>query len=304
MQPLSGVAESMKSISVAIGYPDRQDQWALLKAAALAERCGARLTLVHTFSLPYPLSGSDYRSGAELVREAIENRREQLAALVERLGLRHRRIDYRVLWDVPVAAAIVRDVLRRKPDLLLADSHRHGRIGRLLLNNTDWELMRSFPGPLWFVKSPSLATRPRILAAVDPVHADADHSGLDDEILGLARRLQRDCDATLMLGHILEGREPRPAHDAVARLARRHRVGSAPRVFAAGEPATALPALATAEEADVVLMGVVSRRARDMAFIGGTAERAIDALRCDVIVVKPRRFITDISPVPALRVEK
>lgn len=292
----------MKKITVAVGYTDRIDQWALLKAAAIAERCGARLTVLHTFSLPYPLAGSSYRSAAELIREGNQARRQNLMALVDRLGIRHARIDYAVEWDVPVAAAIVRHVLRTQPDLLVADSHRHGRFGRWLLTNTDWELIRSTPCPLWFVKSPQLPKRPQMLAAVDPVHVDSAHAGLDGAVLKMAQRLQRELDATICLAHVLDPSDEAAGHDAVARLARRHRLGTAARAFGHGDPAKVLPALAAAEEADVVVMGAISRRSRAAAFIGGTAERVIDQLRCDILVVKPPRFKTDVSAVPALKV--
>ena len=290
----------MKNIVVAIGNLQRSDQWALLKAAALAERCGARLTVLHTFSLPYPLSGSSYRSAAELVQEAGQNRRQQLAALVERLGIRYARIGYVVEWDVPVAAAIVRHVLRARPDLLVADSHRHGRFGRWLLTNTDWDLIRSTPCPLWFVKTPLLARRPRLLATVDPVHVDSEHAGLDGAVLGMARRLQRELDASLHLAHVLEAADDAAGHDAVARLARRHRLGTTPRLFGHGDPARAIPGLAAADQTDIVIMGAISRRSRAAAFIGTTAERVIDQLRCDILVVKSPRFKSEVTPQGAL----
>ena len=291
----------MKNISVAIGNLERPDQWALLKATAIAERCGARLTLLHTFSLPYPLAGSSYRSTAQIVREASESRRQQLVALTARFGIRYARLEYAIVWDVPPAAAIVRHVLRAKPDLLVADSHRHGRLGRWLLNNTDWELIRGAPCPLWFVKSPQLPKQPRLLAAVDPQHADSAHSGLDAAILMAARKLHRELQASLAITHVLEPGTETAAHDAVARLARQQRLGAAPRVYGKGDPAVALPRLAAAGKADAVIMGALARRTRAPTYIGGTAERVIDKLRCDIIVIKPPGFVTAFSARPALR---
>jgi len=45
----------------------------------------------------------------------------------------------------------------------------------------------------------------------------------------------------------------------------------------------------------VVVMGAVSRSGLKRLFIGNSAERLLDKLDCDVLVVKPRRFT---SPVP------
>jgi nucleotide-binding universal stress UspA family protein len=42
-------------------------------------------------------------------------------------------------------------------------------------------------------------------------------------------------------------------------------------------------------------MGAVSRRALVRFFIGHTAERVIDAIDCDVMIVKPRGFKTSVA---------
>jgi universal stress protein E len=41
-------------------------------------------------------------------------------------------------------------------------------------------------------------------------------------------------------------------------------------------------------------MGAVSRRGLDRLLIGSTAERTLDRLNCDVLVVKPRGFRTNV----------
>jgi hypothetical protein len=45
-------------------------------------------------------------------------------------------------------------------------------------------------------------------------------------------------------------------------------------------------------------MGAVSRSALKRAFIGHTAERVIDAVHCDVVIVKPRSFKTSVGRKP------
>jgi hypothetical protein len=42
-------------------------------------------------------------------------------------------------------------------------------------------------------------------------------------------------------------------------------------------------------------MGAVSRSGLKRVFIGNTAERVLNQLRCDVLVVKPRHFARRIS---------
>jgi universal stress protein E len=51
-----------------------------------------------------------------------------------------------------------------------------------------------------------------------------------------------------------------------------------------------IPNLAQFLHANVVVMGAVSRSALERAVIGHTAERVLDALDCDVLVIKPPGF--------------
>lgn len=54
-----------------------------------------------------------------------------------------------------------------------------------------------------------------------------------------------------------------------------------------GDPTFALPALARSMRAGLVVMGAVSRSGLKRIFIGNTAERVLDTLQCDVLVVRP-----------------
>jgi universal stress protein E len=54
-----------------------------------------------------------------------------------------------------------------------------------------------------------------------------------------------------------------------------------------GDPADQLPALARSMRAGLVVMGAASRSGMKRVFIGNTAERVLDRLHCDVLIVKP-----------------
>jgi hypothetical protein len=61
-----------------------------------------------------------------------------------------------------------------------------------------------------------------------------------------------------------------------------------------------LRAAAAALHAGVVVMGAVSRSGLARLFIGNTAERVLDHVDCDVLVVKPRGFKTRVERRPAV----
>ena len=65
-----------------------------------------------------------------------------------------------------------------------------------------------------------------------------------------------------------------------------------------GEVADRLSAFTRRSGTAVVIMGAVSRSALARLFIGNTAERALDQLSCDVLVVKPRGFRSNVERRP------
>jgi universal stress protein E len=62
----------------------------------------------------------------------------------------------------------------------------------------------------------------------------------------------------------------------------------------AGHPIDAIPEAARETRAAIVVMGAVSRSGLKRVLIGNTAERVLDQLACDVLVVKPPRFVTHV----------
>jgi universal stress protein E len=292
-----------KTLLVVITDPFAREQPALNKAAAISLSSGAELVLFNSFMLPQPVADVPMDSQPAIIASAIRQRRERMQALAAALGLHDAKCF--VQWDYPAHEAIVRQALKTKPDLLLTSSHRHGRLARLLLANTDWELMRTCPCPVWFVRSAHVPQRPSVLIAVDPFHAHDKPARLDDRLIKAGVTLIRCFGGHMTLVHAtdtaVDGLPVRSlviakAKQAVDDLAARHDVGPDYCEVRAGQPDEIISAFARREDADILVMGVVSRNASEHPRIGGTAERVIDRVDCDVLVVKPAGF-----KVPAMR---
>src|ERR1700758_187614 len=67
--------------------------------------------------------------------------------------------------------------------LVIAPARGHRFGARIVLRNTDWELIRHCPVPLLLVKSPRPYRRPLVLAAVDPFHRHERPANLDARLL-------------------------------------------------------------------------------------------------------------------------
>ena len=286
-----------KTILVVVANPFARKQIAATKAAAIAKRCGARVILFNAFMVPQPVNDAPMGSRERIIASAIRQREQQLRSIASTVGLPH-GTQHIVRWDYPIHEAIIRQVRKTRPELLIADSHREGKLARLVLANTDWELIRECPCPLWFVRSEALPRELRVLVAVDPRHAHAKPAKLDDRLLQAACGIERELGARISLVHAYEpplapeGTREFIANTttAVAKLAARHGLDRADCAIEEGIAHKVIPAHARSRKADLLVMGAVSRSLLARPVIGSTAERVIDHVDCDVFVVKPAGF--------------
>ena len=302
---------SWESILVAVRDPSERKQIAIRKAARLAAGCGAEITLFHAFSTPAPLPQAMPSDADAILSAVAKQQREQLLKLARPLRSQGIKVHCEVVWDFPPAHAIVRQVLKTKPDLVVAESHRHSRLARWFLTNSVWDLIRECPCPVWFVKHERFTRKRLILTAVDPTHAHAKPSGLDDRLLRAATAVSHQLGGEVSLIHVEDTARLVPARllgrrakaeasdslaavsvQTLARLAKRHGIAATNQVLRSGTPADVLTASVAELKADLLVMGAVSRSGLGHSHIGGTAEAVIDAVACDVLIVKPRLFKT------------
>ena len=310
---------ALRRILVAVADPRSRKQPALVKAVRLARRSGARLELFHSLFDPL-LQGERVYGKRWSSREfdaLLQSSRQQLEKRAAALVDGGTRVQCSVQWDYPPHEAIVRQALRSKADLVIASTHARRRISRLLLTNTDWELIRACPTPLILVKNARDWKGGTILAAIDPLHLHARPAGLDERILETAALLSRTVNAQLHAVHAhappityvpgfitgpvavhVSGAEARKylqhLRRSVTAKTRRFAIGQRRVHLVEGDPAVALPVQARRTRARMVVMGAVSRSALQRMFIGSTAERVIDQLDCDICIVKQQRFRTTV----------
>jgi len=304
----------IQRILVAVKNPDARRQPGVEKALHIAKRLGAAVELFHAISTPVyldvePLTG---RTLEQLKREALQLRQARLEKLAARARRHGQKVQCHVAWDFPPHEAIVRAAIRSGADLIIAECHEGRRLKPWIMHLTDWELLRLSPLPVLLLKNEKRWRGPQILAAVDPSHARAKPARLDNHILGFAQSLRAALEGNLDLLHayypsgfgfvvadpainagtLADLYEQQRAHarKQFDKFATRARIPPASRHLIDGDPVVAIPHLARKVGADLVVMGAVSRSGLKRVFIGNTAEQVLDALPCDVLVVKPGRM--------------
>ena len=288
----------MNNILVVV-EPDAESQPALDKAAEIARHTGAALELMIADYNPFLEDGYyfDPLQAQKMRYEHGEQRMQELEAMAEPLRSQGLKVTAATAWGNPPHGEIIRRVREREPDLVVASTRHHNKVARLFLANEDWELVRYCPVPLLLVKGRDWPQKPVFVASVDPDHAHDKPAALDHKIIAAAKSLGAIEGASVHLFHSawlppLSGVYPLVAdrdteEDKLGKLAARNDVAEANCHLSNDEISESLPALVEQLNASVVAMGAVSRSRLDRVLIGNTAERLLDHLECDVLVVKP-----------------
>ena len=293
---------------------------AVLKSAQLARACGAQLELFHGLSTPLYVDFKTIGDGG--LEEVQEEQRQQALDKLETIANRLRRHDIKVSvsaeWDFPAYEAIIRRAQHIKADMIVISRHAGRHTMPWLLQLTDWELVRLSPIPVLLVKNHHAYRHPAVLAAIDPTHAHAKPLELDKDILKISGLIAKALRGTLHATHAyvplplttlpLEGLTPaslelmqreagRAARTRFDQALRATRIARARRYLVPRHPADAIPEAVQKSASAIVVMGAVSRSGIKQLLIGNTAERILDELTCDILVVKPEKFRTKIGAV-------
>ncbi len=289
--------------------PRSEEQPAAERAAWLAKHFSASLEL---FICDYdPDIDVGRTSTVWIDRPARENLlgilREKLEAIAAPLRERDLEVAIDVAWDHPLEDGIVRKVVACQPWLVAKDTHHHNVLKRTILSNTDWHLIRQCPAPLLLVKPDPVAENPKVFAAVDPLHVHDKPAQLDNEIVKLAKTLADGVGSELHVLHsftvpavatIREGgliaeiaeKTERLHRDAFTEFLARHAIPDDRSHLVEGAAHKKLREITEREGAGIIVMGAVSRSGLDRVFVGSTAERVLDRLPCDLLIVKPEGF--------------
>ena len=306
---------------LAVIDPTVEDQPGMHRAAWLASATGAELDLLICYYNEY-LSGDrlfDSPSLEKARNEVIANHSAHLEELAEPIRKDGVVVKTSAIWDHPLYEGIVRHAVATGADMVIKDTHHHSAIARALLTNTDWNLIRTCPVPLWLVKPVPMADKPVLVAAIDPMNQHDKPAALDDEILQVSKMVASSVEGDV---HAFHSYDPRIAvatatanayipvslpfdeieqqmHEDHQKRFREitsfHGIDDDKSHLVAGLTHEELPIIADELKADVVCMGAVSRNRWKRLFIGATAERTLEHLPCDLLIIKPDWFQTPVE---------
>jgi nucleotide-binding universal stress UspA family protein len=308
---------------------------ALERAVALAENNQAELMVVDVIPpLPAGIGMPDGGPVSRDYQAAMVNEHEaRIAALVEPY-LRRLDIQHKVLLGTSFLE-VIRAVLRNGHDLVIKCPESPSWLDRFF-SGDDMHLLRKCPCPVWLVKPRASKTYQRILAAVDvddrytPKELDTRHR-MNVQILEMASSLAISESAELHVVHAWESmsemiggfvfssdisserlvanieQERRQHQQLLEELLRKISSDSEsardaldylkPRThLLKGAARKEVPALAKRLGVDCIVMGTVARTGIRGFIMGNTAETILAQIDCSVLAIKPRGFVTPVTP--------
>jgi universal stress protein E len=272
---------------------------AVEQALLLAARSGAALEFLHSTWADLHEENQAIRPGpsAEGLRalEALVER-ARAASLSARLTLVRDRA-----W-----LEIVRAAQRGEADLVLVARRNQAGTG---LGSVTKKLMRKCPCPVWVVK-PDGRNEPLVLVAA------TDLTPVGNQAVELAAELARMFAAALEVVHAwplplavpvlpeldvpAQSRMDVEQHERAARARFEQALaGLALGVevrphLVCGAPSIAIQEVVERREADLLVMGSVSRSGIAGLLLGNTAERLLDRVQCSIVTIKPRDFVSPV----------
>ena len=302
---------------LAVIDPELTTQKSLARAIEIASINGASITAFLTiYDFSYEMTTMLSMDERENMRQAvIDDRTEWLVNFVsENFSTQRVSIDVKIVWHNRPYESIIYEVIDKGYDLIIKGTQQHDSLKSVIFTPTDWHIMRKAPVPVLLVKEHDWPSGGQIVAAIN-VGVDVDeHISLNEEITKQALHFAKLLSSNVHLVNsytgtpvniVIEIPEFDPTtYDESAKLhheqcmqnhSDKHHINKKHCHVDIGLPEDVIPKYAEQLDAELVVLGTVSRQGISAALIGNTAEHVIDKLNCDVLTIKPYGFVSPVK---------
>jgi universal stress protein E len=288
--------EKLTSI-LAVVDPADESRHVVAKAMVLARHFRARVELFLCDSeRAYALRHAYAPTGVKEANRACLADGLQYLEAIRRSIAEDVTVTTHVGTSSPLYEAIVGRVLEMRPDLVIKSPAGHHPLQRYTLDANDWQLARTCPVPLMLTRGRPWSATGRFAAAIDI--SDAGNASLARSILQTAGFLTLGCDGQLDVvyseGNAADRAGAARRRESLERLVNEFRVGRESSHVLQGSAEETLPEFAARRGYDVLTIGALTRRSAFSALIGTLTSRLVDALDCDVVLVKPDSFVSSV----------
>lgn len=179
-------------------------------------------------------------------------------------------------------AAIVETARREDAELIVKAVLPRSRLQRRLQKTSDWVLLRSAHCPILFIKNDEVQIPKTLVAAVDIRNLDGPGRALAEAVVFHAKGIAESSGATMQVVHAY----PDQMHSVYPSDLAKFADTDVKNVRAEEDSPEHLLAQVLAEVADpVVVIGSTPKRSLGGKVLGNTAERILDRVSSDILVV-------------------
>ena len=300
-----------KSI-LAIIEPDIFPDEVARRAAWLAIQHGCNLELLLCDPVLTVLGDSFIVSNEaqELADNIKQAQIEIIGGIAASVSSRDLKVDASVLHQGPISDAIIGKAMDTDPAFVVKGTSYHSPADRAMFTYTDWRLIRKLNCPVWLVKGGEWKEHPIIIGAVDPTHQHDPNATIDQKIVDAGQQLATMTDGKLLLLHTYQRlveigarviKTIKPIKLSVEELDKKIRESHRHQLDALaaandvalddahqlpGRTHEILPSFVRSHGADIVIMGAIARTGLKRRIVGSTAEKVLDHLPCDILLVR------------------
>lgn len=263
---------------LAIIDPTTDRQLALQRALRIGERLDAA---VHVYICCYSFVEVDHFLA--LKRVEIARHEAWIDAVIAAENQAAVKVTRQVEWHEDWREALSVVAGDSTFDLIVKSANEHSETGRLVMKTSDLTVLRTAKCPVLFVKSASAGAAERALISINPKVEDDPHQRLNDDLVEAARIIEKyNENVELHAVSAYTGSEPFTHPSELAKIVG---VNEANAHCIAGDPDDVIVDCAATLKPDLVVVGTVSRSGISGLAKPNTAEKVLDRLDSDVLVV-------------------
>lgn len=281
--------------------PDISTQSALSRALAIAGQTDLELVVVS-----FVASEMASKVGPQKWQRRLDNLVQPL--IDQQLKVTSKLVYFRKLYDAIIGLAIEQYV-----DYVFKPVRQHSLMRRMLLNATDWNLIRFCPMPILFTSKTPVVGR-SVVAAVDLSSTQKENLDICRNVLSQGRMVASLLSSKLYLTHaymypntafgyltddssavnLIKGFKENLLETS-AELASEFEIPKEQVMVRPGMTTDVVNDVAREKDAGLIVISTVARTGLSGLFVGNTAERVLEHSNTDVLVVKQPDFFTPIN---------
>ena len=286
---------------------EHPEQHAFDRALALASSVNADITILGSCFEAYCEDNSSLEAETknEIKTALINHKQRWLDSFVEEAKKNGIEISTEVHWQKSLYSAVMASMNTSDFDLVIKGTKPHSLVDRIF-THSDWNLLRHSQAPVLLVKSAKPWVNNRILASIDATSHDKGHRLINENILDYAEHLADHLKTDLHLVNsypmvalafamVPEVTAPDDIQKYISEqhktecefYAKKYNINDDHIHITEGDPDDVVEVMAKEIDADLVVIGSVGRGGWSGVLLGNTAERIVDRVSCDVLVIKP-----------------